>query len=537
MDMGTIMVVPKYRISTLSLLITFGLVSASATAGDWQLKPSLLLDTYAYQLKKESNDAWDKGAAAVLTPDIALLYDSKNLVSIFGWQQKNIFYDDKQRTDKSLDYINFDTRLSAWDKRVVWSVSANKDYRVRNSQRGIFADEITGYADLSKTQNLRTSLLLRSAPHKEIQSSLSLTASQVNSKAPENDDVLGNFDNELYAASFSLGKRQRTNEFYWLINSAYSQSVRDIGTSLTSKNADVIVGVPMFHNLAWVNRARFETNDIATNYTNEFRSVGTGLEYRFGKVSYINATYNRYSQQQLEETNDNYWALDMLIAPTRRSSIQVILDRRYYGRSVEVSGSYRLQHLSAKLSYNERVTVNNGLDRQFTDLGLFVCSGASSSITGCFLPPTANYQLAPGEVLQNFVRTDVEITENVVLRKGGSFNLAYDKDRLALSLNIVRSEDEYVESSRLNKTKAVSFNGKWRLSPLITFSAAVNVYELEYSLEQRTDKNIQLTAGTEVKLNDHSDVSLNVRRVKRSSNQTQFDLQENRVWLSYDYRF
>ena len=351
--MGTIMVVPKYRISTLSLLITFGLVSASATAGDWQLKPSLLLDTYAYQLKKESNDAWDKGAAAVLTPDIALLYDSKNLVSIFGWQQKNIFYDDKQRTDKSLDYINFDTRLSAWDKRVVWSVSANKDYRVRNSQRGIFSDEITGYADLSKTSSLGTSLLLRSAAHSKIQTSLNLTARQIKSDSPENSDDLGNFNNEFYAAGLSVGKQRRGNEFYWQLNSSYSQSERDIGSNLTSKNADVSVGLPLHRSVSWVNRARYETNDL-TSYTNEFRSIGTGLEYRFGNVSYVNATYNRYTQQQLEETSDGYWAFDMLLAPTRRSSLQVTLDRRYYGRSVEVSGNYRLQHLSARLTYNER---------------------------------------------------------------------------------------------------------------------------------------------------------------------------------------
>lgn len=534
--MGTIMVVPKYRISTLSLLITFGLVSASATAGDWQLKPSLLLDTYAYQLKKESNDAWDKGAAAVLTPDIALLYDSKNLVSIFGWQQKNIFYDDKQRTDKSLDYINFDTRLSAWDKRVVWSVSANKDYRVRNSQRGIFSDEITGYADLSKTSSLGTSLLLRSAAHNKIQTSLNLTARQIKSDSPENSDDLGNFNNEFYAAGLSVGKQRRGNEFYWQLNSSYSQNERDIGSNLTSKNADVSVGLPLHRSVSWVNRARYETNDL-TSYTNEFRSIGTGLEYRFGNVSYVNATYNRYTQQQLEETSDGYWAFDMLLAPTRRSSLQVTLDRRYYGRSVEVSGNYRLQHLSARLTYNERVTVNNGLEQELVDLGFFVCPGSFTNIGDCFVPPSANYQLAAGESLQNFVVADIEITENVVLRKGGSLNLAYDKSRLTLGLNVTRTEDIYVESDRLNRTRAMSLNAKWRLSPLMTLTSEINWYELEYSVEQRTDKNMQLKAGVKVELNERSDLAVNIRRVERNSNQTQFDMQENRVWLSYAYRF
>ena len=153
------------------------------------------------------------------------------------------------------------------------------------------------------------------------------------------------------------------------------------------------------------------------------------------------------------------------------------------------------------------------------------------------MPPTANYQLLPGESLQNFVSSDIEISESVVLRKGGSFSLAYDRNRLALALNLRRSEDEYVESNRLNRTEAVSLSGKWRMSPVMTLSSEINFYQIEYSLEQRSDRNIQLKAGVKVELNDRSDISVNIRRVERDSNQQQFDLQENRMWVSYEYLF
>lgn len=531
------MVVPKLHSPVWPLLLISCLASHSVLAGDWQFQPGLVLDTYGYQLKQAQSSDWDEGAALALAPDIEILFNSKHLVSVLDWKQKHIFYEDKQRSDRSLDYINFNNRFSAWDNRFLWSINASESYRVRNSQRGIFADEITGFAELSKTRNLGTSVMFRSAPHRETQTSLSLTARKINSERPVNNDELGNFDNEFYAAEFSIGKRRRDAEFYWQLSSRYSENAREAGNNLTSENVDLTVGMPLIRDLAWVTRARYETNDLFTNYTNEFRSVGTGLEYRFGKVSYINATYNRYQQQQLLEEKDGYWAFDMLLAPTRRSSIQVMVDRRYYGRSVEVSGNYRLQHLSARVSYNERVTVTNGLDQEFTDLGLFVCPGAFSDITDCFLPPTANYQLLPGESLQNFVSSDIEISESVVLRKGGSFSLAYDRNRLALALNLRRSEDEYVESNRLNRTEAVSLSGKWRMSPVMTLSSEINFYQIEYSLEQRSDRNIQLKAGVKVELNDRSDISVNIRRVERDSNQQQFDLQENRVWVSYEYQF
>jgi uncharacterized protein (PEP-CTERM system associated) len=531
------MVVPKWPSTVGALLLIFGISNNALIAGEWQLQPGLLLDTYGYQVRQSQSGDWDKGAALAATPNVELLYDSKNLLSSLNWKQKHVFYEDEQRSDKSLDYINFSNRLSAWDNRMVWSVNASEGYRVRNSQRGVFADEITGFADLSKTSTMGTSLALSTARHTDTQASLNLTARKINSERPIISDEFGDLNNEFYAASFAIGKRRRNDEFYWQFDSRYSENIRTVGNDLKSKNVDLMVGVPLFSKLAWVNRARYESNELFTNYENEFSSIGSGLEYRFGTVSYINVTYNRYRQQQLLDESGEYWALDMLLAPTRRSHIQLMLDRRYYGRSVEVAGSYRIQHLSARLSYNERVTVINGLDQEFTDLGIFVCPGAFSGIGDCFLPPSANYQLLPGESLQNFVATDVEINERVVLRQGGAFNLAYDRRRLSLALNISRNEDEYVESDRRNRTDSLAVYAKWRLSSLVTLSSQITIYKLIYSLEQRTDENVQIQAGASFKLNDHSDISANVRRVRRSSNQEQFDLQENRVWLSYAYKF
>ena len=71
----------------------------------------------------------------------------------------------------------------------------------------------------------------------------------------------------------------------------------------------------------------------------------------------------------------------------------------------------------------------------------------------------------------------------------------------------------------------------------MTLTSEINFYEIEYSLEDRKDQNLQFKGGLKVELNEHSDVSVNLRRVERDSNQQQFDLQENRVWFSYEYQF
>jgi uncharacterized protein (PEP-CTERM system associated) len=537
MDTDIIMVVPKRRYTVKWLIFASAIACQSLSAGEWQLQPSLLLDAYGYQLKNAQQVGWDEGAAIGATPELALTFDSKNLDSTFNWKQKHVFYDDAQRSDKSFDYINFDNRLSAWDNRIIWTVDAGRGYRVRNTRRGLFTDEITGFADLSRTEQLGSSLQISTARHKDTQASLGVSARKLSSETPINNDDLGDFNNEFYSANLNLGKRNRGNEFYWQLNGRYAESIRSIGNDLTSENAAVKVGVPLISKLAWVSQARYENNQIFTNYDNEFVSVGTGIEYHIGAASYINVTYNHYTTKQLVDENGEYWALDMLLAPTRRSSLKATIDRRYYGRSFNVAGSYRLQHLSASLSYNERVNVNSFLEQELADLGLFVCPGAFSGFTDCFLPPTVNYELQAGESLQNFVQTVFEINQSVVLRKAAALNIAYDKNRLVLGFNAGRAEDEYVESDRLNRTESISVSAKWRLTPLMSLTSQYSWYKLMYATEQRTDKNIQLSAGVSMELNQHSDISVNLRRIERTSNQQQFDLEENRIWLSYAYQF
>ncbi|MDP5134681.1 hypothetical protein ORJ04_01800 [Rheinheimera baltica] len=536
------MVVPKLP-RVVWLLVPLCLISSNMLlAGDLQIKPGIVVDMYGYQIKQAQSSEWDEGAALAATPNIAFLFDSKYLVSVLDWKQKNVFYDDAQRSDKTLDYIDFNSRLSAWDDRVALSLNAGEGYRLRNTQRGVFADEITGFSQLSKTRYMGTSLALSTARHRATQGAVNFTARKINSELPviNDDDPQFNeatFDNALYEMNFALGTAQRTVGVFWQISGRYAENVRENAIDLTSENIEAVLALPLLEQWAWVSKARYESNELYANADNEFGSVGTGLEYRIGKASYINLTYNVFRRDQLLLEDGDYWALDMLLAPTRRSSIKVSLDQRYYGRSVEVSGRYRLRHVSAQLTYNERLRVMNGLETEVNNLGVLVCPGGSSAAADCFLPPSANYQLLPGEYLQNVYANEIEFNESVVLRKSGLFNLVYDKNRLVYGLSLSRSEDEYVETNRFNITDNVTVFGKWRLSPTMQLSTEYSWYELQFSTEQRTDRSIRIKAGISFEINSRSDISLNAQRVSRDSNLQEFDLEENRAWVTYAYNF
>lgn len=530
------MVAPKRRYAIRPLAWFCALSAANAFAGDLQVKPGIDLDSYLYQLKQDQSEQWDEGAAFAATPNLSLLFDSKAWQSTFDWRQKNIRYDDTQRDNKKLDYFDFNSRLSAWDNRAVWSVNAGEGYRQRNTQRGVFADEITGFNLLSKTRYMGTALALSTAQYLETQAQVNLAARKISSERPELDDEVESFDNAFYSTDFNFGTARRKQGFFWQLSGRVSENVRENAVDLNSENVDAVVGIPLLKQWAWVSKTRYEKNELYANSDNEFGSVGTGVEYRFGKVSYINLTYNYYRQQQFRIEEDDYWAVDMLLAPTRRSSIKLNIDRRYYGRSVEVQGRYRIQHVSANLNYSERLQLMNGLDAEINNLGVLVCPAAFADVAECFLPPTSNYELAPGEYLQNVSVNEVEFNQSVVLRKTGSFNLGYDKNRLLLGLTLSRYEDEYVETQRFNQTDSLLVSGRWRLSPTTSFTSEYSWYKLQYSEEARTDYSLRLKAGLSMELNARSTVSFNAQRIKRTSNLPQYDRQENRVWLSYSYQ-
>ena len=75
------MVVPKQPFLIWPAVIVTGFVCQLAAAGDWQLSPTIIADSYLYQLKQQDNTSWDEGAALALSPSVELLFNSKHLLS------------------------------------------------------------------------------------------------------------------------------------------------------------------------------------------------------------------------------------------------------------------------------------------------------------------------------------------------------------------------------------------------------------------------------------------------------------------------
>ena len=530
------------------------LLVCSPVVADVTLTPEIETAAYGFWLRDASaGGGLDKGLAFMAAPALTFSHKGQSTFANFNVKNESIWYDDSQRDHKSLTNYYASTGLALFDGRVALQLDAKSDYQVRSSQTNIFSDIITGSENLAKNSSYGASINFRNRNQSVVSIQASLAYKKLDSELPESDDGLGSFDNDTVQAALQFGAGNRAKGAFWLLSGSHNKLNRQEQGDFTSQQANLVAGLPLFSGLSAIVRASYQDNNNGRENTGEgnffgffrtFKSYGAGLEYRFGKTSYLNITRNRSERGgeiQLPDTDterdeDDFYAAELYFAPSRRSSLQYTLDRQFLGRTTSIAGQYNMRSVTARLSVSETLQVLTNLDQIFEDLGIFVCPIGSQQLGDCVKPPTNNYQLQPGESLQQFFQPGFDVSEELVRRRSALFNLGYSKRRLKLNLSLSKLEDEYEESARVTQTELVNVLTSWQLGQHSRFHFSASHYDMSYSDNTRTDKNILVETGFERDLNANASVKLMFRRTERNSSEEEFDLSENRVWLSYRHK-
>ncbi|MDX1678930.1 hypothetical protein, partial [Arsukibacterium sp.] len=356
---------------------------------------------------------------------------------------------------------------------------------------------------------------------------------------PDNDDGLPAFDNDNYRAGVLLASRDRSRTTFWRLEGAVGKTRRQQLRDYDNRAVQATVGLPISSRLSLIGRGSYEYTDNNNFYQNEFSSYGGGVELKLGRVSWVNVSVNRATTKRFEEEDENntYWATEFYLAPSRRTSLEGAYDRRYFGRTASLAGQYHIRALTLRLNVTDAVQTQTELDRELTDLGIFVCPDSASDFTDCYRPPNPNYSPRPGESYQQVFDVGLELDQQLVLRRSASLALGYTKRRLSVNLTANASDIEYVERSDEQRNRSVSLRTGWRFSERSSINAALQIYQIDYQFANRKDDNILLSVGYDVTLSEHSDLSVSLRRTERNSSSDSFTASENRVWLTYIYTF
>lgn len=531
----------RTKLTPLATAIATMLVPAPVLSANTEIKPELETRAYGFGVRDEqAGGGLDKGLAAYLKPSVAINLTGKNTSSALFLQNESVWYDDSQRSHKSLDKYSWRNIVNAYDGRVSLGLNADSSYRIRDSRNGVFSDIITGTENLSKTSNYGANINLRTSQTADVNAQLGVAYNKLSSKQPELQDSFGDFDNDTLTSYLAFGSAQRQSPLFWQLSANYNKTGREGDRGdFVSKRANATAGLPLLPSLSFVMRGSYDDNDNTSGYANQFSSYGVGLEYQFGRASRINVTQNwatRSVVEQQEDIDEDYLAVDVFLAPTRRTSLSYSLDRRYFGRSSNLQGQYNLRFLSVRLSVREDVQTLSSFDQIIEDLGIFVCPDGAAQFSDCFRPPTNNYQLGTGESFQQLFNSEFELSEELIKRRTAAMTLGYNKNRLALSIMLSRSEDEYIETERENNRNSLSVQSSFKLSRHASLLLNSNYYDINYLTDEREDKNLSLEIGIKRQINDRSDIKAMLKRISRNSSIDSFDLTENRVWLSYTIR-
>ncbi|WP_213999903.1 hypothetical protein [Arsukibacterium sp.] len=528
----------RFVVTASGLLVT-ALAVRPALAVETEIRPQIRTSSYAYQIDEFDTDGTDEGLALAVSPSIDFLLTSKVLQTRFSWQHESLFYEDSQRSNRSYNEFDFSNVLSLYNERLTWGVNARNSYQVRNSQSGIFNDKITSGGELSEATSYGSFLNLATAAYSDLNAALRLEYNHSEYDRPEIDDGLPAFDNDSYRAGLLLASRDRSRTAFYRLEGALGKTRRQELRDYDSRAAQATFGLPLSSRLSLIGRGSYEYTDNNNFYQNEFSSYGAGVELKLGRVSWINVSVNSSTTKRFEEEDEDktYWATSFYLAPTRRTSLEGAYDRRYFGRTANLAGQYNIRAVTVRLNVTDSVQTQTSLDRELTDLGIFVCPDTAAEVTDCYRPPNANYTPQPGESYQQVFDVGVELDQELVLRRSASFALGYSKRRLSVNLLLNATDLEYVERNDEQSNLSMSLRTGWRFSERSSINAALRVYQIDYQFADRKDDNILMSVGYEMTLSEHSEMSLSLRRTERNSSIDRFNGSENRVWLTYIYSF
>lgn len=303
-------------------------------------------------------------------------------------------------------------------------------------------------------------------------------------------------NNDVYSAQGQLVQGDRVRHLTWRLQGSFQSAEQGQGVGVGGiggvgpgqgrfTNRNIIGDMDVLLSDHWALRltGQHEGNQLA-NQTETFREVrqfdtyGVGITYRVRNDRFIAITANRVNSDIEENDGDNFIGLDMNWAFTERTGLQARYTRRFFGESGNVAFRYNTKHIRTNLSYTEDVTSNVILLANPENLGVFVCPAGNATLANCFQPNSLNYQPQAGEQLVQLSTQNLELNDNVILRKALNAQLGYMFSRVTLGLFGIYSEETFLNVDAIRRTISGGGDITYQLGAYTDVNARVSYAEI-----------------------------------------------------------
>jgi uncharacterized protein (PEP-CTERM system associated) len=319
------------------------------------------------------------------------------------------------------------------------------------------------------------------------------------------NDVAANSGVNAYSAALTSGTR--FDDLNWGLNYSYREARnRDFADS-TFERASATLGYAL---------------------TRKFRIFGTvGDEWN----DYLSAT----------ETDGSFWSAGFGWSPSRRTSLEASMGRRYFGNTYDVSARHRTRASNWNVSYTRGL---NDISQFLATSGTvydYLCPAPDGTVQfyqgwPFSIPPAPGcipFGGTPGLVFD--LRNGVFVS--TVLRAGVSWGLG----KLRYSLDAFDSLRDYQLDNSQDRTRGVTAGATYRMAPNTSANGSFGLsrYELSSTSSgggffpslptERDDDIYTVRLGVDHQFDPDLSGSLAYQYQQRNSNVARGDFQENRI--------
>jgi uncharacterized protein (PEP-CTERM system associated) len=539
-------------------LLAIGISAFSLNANE--LKYTIGLDSEAVfqNLFSEERNERINYTNYIVQPRLALNFKSK--IANFNWSaEHNHVRRDLDTESVTNNYTNYTYRGRIELVKNLLSFNANGavNYLNANTNSFLVDDFLLNAENLSKTRSNRFAFTfdLPRGDYFGHQSELSYSVTD-----SEKSEFFNNqLDSDVLSYNTSTFTGDVFERFNALLTSNFTVSDRNERGDYASRQLSLVTSYQLYNQLGVVLTGSHEANQVSSNESTfselrDFNSAGAGLIWRESINKQVALTWNRANSDAIEQDEDNEGFvgvdIDWLFTPRTRLSAEY--KRRFFGESGSFSFQHRIKRFRTQIQYTEEVTSFSRLIANPDNLGVFVCVDGVADLASCFQPSSLNYQLDPNESFVQFSQQNTEINDELILRKGLSWQLGTQQRRTRLSVNGRYSTNEYLESDRLSRTyslgTSLSFdvghktNIKWTMNAAFSDeriegeSGEAEVYSSELSVTRALGRYFDLSLNFDYV--DRNTEGLEIRQGVggiQGNNGITGDLQDRRISLNLKY--
>jgi uncharacterized protein (PEP-CTERM system associated) len=528
----------KKTTGIMSVFFTVACTVSLAIAGDAKITPKIDSTINIYNTKIGDGESVSNEAIVIL-PSVLSTYSAKLVQASFAISHTRVEQNNEiDGANKNFTDLRYNSAFSLIEKAMTLTFSGAQNYRVINSQENIVDDKLLFPGDLTKSRNNAARLNFSIPNPKYLGFTLQSSISEI--KTDESLDGPSGLDTQNLSMSTRLFNGNYTKNYNFDLSAQYSKSDRTEGQDFSSSTLFGRIGFAITNTFAWIITGNSENygvdETILSSRSNlDTISYGTGLGWIPTGEQSILLIYNR-----LEESNTetDFVGVDVNWALSNRTAFNFNYGKRFFGDAYSVNFRHAARSLRTSLSYTEEMTTFGLLGNSQNDSnGLFVCEFGSTDLVDCFQPESLDYELQAGEEFRVATDIDSDISEELLLRKTGRFNIGYDRRKLKASITASYTKTEYLESDRVQKTHNLVLNLTYALGRKTDISLTSNLSKRQFDELSDEDTSNSLSLEFKRAINNKTELTSSVRLLDRESDDASRDLTDKRFTLGLKYTF